>query len=202
MVVAVSVLSVGAILLMGSAPIVPAVLEAQRFVLKDAAGHERGSLFATDSAWGLVLYNRDSSKAAAFSVTDTGSVVMLADHKGNPRDAMLVNDDENSLAMWDKKTNHIKIELKNAAEGSSLAFRDDNGTDRLGLVFSSSAGGGMTINDTNSTTRAAVTEKPPGLTLFDAEGAFVWMSGIDSLDKDEQKRVRDLIHQLEKTQKK
>ncbi len=50
-----SCLCCGAVVfLMGAASTAPKIIEAQKIVLKDGAGNERGELFATDKAWGLI----------------------------------------------------------------------------------------------------------------------------------------------------
>ncbi len=187
----VSVLTAGLLVVMGSAGQNPSVLQAQKFVLIDAAGHERGSLFTTGTSSGLVLYNPDSSRAAVFIASASGNSAMFMDHKGNARAAIYVNDDESNLAVFDLKTKQPKIELKNAAQGSALVFRDDNGTDRVSVGFAPS-GGAVLLNDANSTTRTAL-DTEAGLTTFDAEGSFRWMAGFDAFDKDAQKRLRDAI---------
>jgi hypothetical protein len=109
------ILLVGLVVLMGrSSNQSPPVLEAQRFVLKDSAGHERGSLFTTDSSWGLVLYNPDSSKGAAFIVsTKFGSTSMLMDNAGHGRIAAYANEEGSNINIADIKTNQTAFELKN-----------------------------------------------------------------------------------------
>jgi hypothetical protein len=173
------------------------VIEAQRFVLKDAAGRERGSLFANDQVWGLVLYNGDSSKAAALVVTGGSSAVLLNDGQGNSGIAAYAKSDESNLAMFDTK-GHARIELKNSAKGSVLGFRDGNGTDRVDVAFGSPFGGGMVINDANSKTRTALAEEGPGVATYDAKGAILWAAGLDSFDKDTQKRIREAADALTK----
>jgi hypothetical protein len=189
------------ILLMGtvSSPgSVPPVLEAQRVVLKDTAGHERGSLFVTDQSWGLVLYNRDSSKAAALVVTDYGSSVLVNDGHGKSGMAMFAQSDESSLAMFDANQK-ARIELKNNANGSALGFRDGNGTDRVDVAFTPHDGGGIVMNDANSAPRTLLGEREPGLMTFDAKGGFLWAAGLDGFDEDTQKRIRQAADALSRS---
>lgn len=44
-----------AVMLTGAASTGPKVIDAQKIILRDVAGNERGQLFASDAAWGLVL---------------------------------------------------------------------------------------------------------------------------------------------------
>lgn len=190
----------GTVVLMGTAApqhSVPPVIEAQQFVLKDAAGHERGSLFANDQVWGLVLYNRDSSKAAALAVTEGSNAVLLNDGQGKSGIAAYAKSDESNLAMFDAK-GHARIELKNSPKGSVLGLRDDNGTDRVDVAFAAPDGGGVVINDANSTTRTLLGEREPGIATFNPKGSFLWAAGLDSFDKDSQKRIREAAEALTK----
>jgi len=178
----------GTVVLMGTAApqhSVPPVIEAQQFVLKDAAGHERGSLFTNDQVWGLVLYNRDSSKAAALAVTEGSNAVLLNDGQGKSGIAAYAKSDESNLAMFD-------------AKGSVLGLRDDNGTDRVDVAFAAPDGGGVVINDANSTTRTLLGEREPGIATFNPKGSFLWAAGLDSFDKDSQKRIREAAEALTK----
>jgi hypothetical protein len=110
----VAILLCGVILLMATtAPQdVPLVIKAQQFVLQDAAGHERASLFTKDNAWGLVLYNGDSTKGAAIIVSEHGNSVLLNDSKEKSGMAMFAKDEESTLGMYDT-TGKTRIELKN-----------------------------------------------------------------------------------------
>ena len=165
----------GIVVLMGTAPTqhsVPAVIEAQQFVLKDAAGHQRGSLFANDQGWELALYNRNSSKAAAIIVTPDSNGILLNDSQGKSGIAAYAKTDESNLAMFDVK-GHAKIEVKNTSKGSALSFRDNNGIDRVDVAFTNVDGGGVVMNDANSKTRTILGEREPGLVTFDPKGSLV-----------------------------
>jgi hypothetical protein len=179
------------LLFLGTASTPPSVLEAQRFVLKDPAGHERGSLFATDKSWGLILYNGDASKGAALVISTVGNSMLINDHKGTPRIAAYASDDQSNFMISDIETHKSKIELKNNPQGSALTFRDGNGTDRVGMGFSA-AGGVVLFNDANSTTRTVLDENV-GLITFDPKGSFAWGVGFDKCSKEEQEAMRKIM---------
>lgn len=190
-------LTLAAVLLMGNLPNQsPPVLEAQRFVLKDASGHERGSLFATDTSWGLVLYNPDSSKGAAFIVSNLGSAAMLMNAKGSPGVAAMASDDMNTLSITNLKTGHTAAELKNTAEGSALRFLDANQIDRVDVALPPSGGAAVLFNDPMSKTRTMVSENYPGISTWDQQGSFVWAAGFDGLSKDDQEKIRTLMQKF------
>jgi len=193
-VILLSALSLAAMVaLMGSASDqTPSVLEAQKCVLRDAGGHVRGSLFATESSWGLVLYNSDSSKGAAFIVSGQGSAAMLMNKKGHPGIAAMASDELHTIEVTDLNTNRTAVELVDNGQGSALAFRDGNGTDRVDIGFPSTGEGTILFNNANSITRTALSEDA-GLATFDAKGSFVWAAGFDGFSKEEQKRIREAI---------
>jgi hypothetical protein len=187
------------IVLMGTAAPkqqVPPAIEAQKFVLKDAAGNERGSLFATDAAWGLVLFNSDSSKGVGLVSSTYGNSFMLDDPNGKSGIFMYVNGDERNLAIFDGTTPTARMELKNTPKGSAFGLRDEKGTDRVDVALGPPYGGGIAISDANSITRTVLVEDEPSLVTFDAKGSFQWAAGLDGFDKDSQKRIRVAANSL------
>ena len=109
---------------------------------------------------------------------------------------MYARNDESNLAMFDAK-GKARVELKNSPKGSALGFRDDNGTDRVDVALGSPFGGGIVINDANSITRTILTEDV-GLATYDGKGSFLWAAGLDSFDKESQKRIRETIDAMAK----
>ena len=57
------------------------VIDAEKISLHDSAGNERGQLFATEKAWGLVLFNKDGSKAASFVASPAMNGVLVLESK-------------------------------------------------------------------------------------------------------------------------
>src|SRR5260370_38796098 len=104
---------------------------------------------------------------------------------------------EGNLAMLDGK-GQGRIELKNSPKGSVLGLRDDNGTDRVDVAFAAPDGGGVVINDANSTTRTLLGEREPGIATFNPKGSFLWAAGLDTFDKDSQKRIQEAAEELTK----
>src|SRR5712691_9591992 len=52
-----------ALFTLGARPSAPKVLEAEKIVLRDTNGNERGQLFANEKSWGLVLYTESGQQA-------------------------------------------------------------------------------------------------------------------------------------------
>src|SRR5258708_29071639 len=66
-------------MLMGAASPTTKVIDAEKVVLHDSAGNERGELFANENAWGLVLFNKNKTRAASLVVKDGLNGVLLCD---------------------------------------------------------------------------------------------------------------------------
>lgn len=189
-----AMLLAGVVILMGNRSTEPpAVLEAQKFVLKDGAGHERGALFTTDVSWGLILYNSDSSKGAAFVVSDSGNAAMLLNKKGESGLTAMATEQANTLAIDDLGTNSTAVELKSVARASVLRFLNTKGIDKVDITVPRTGGAAMLLNDDGSRTRTILSEDYPGLATFNAKGDFVWAAGFDGFSKEEQNAMRTIM---------
>src|SRR3989442_13559618 len=62
-----------ALFTMAARPTGPQVLEAEKIVLRDPNGNERGQLFANEKSWGLVLFTVTGNEALGL-LGPTGSV--------------------------------------------------------------------------------------------------------------------------------
>lgn len=149
------VFGVGVTLLMGQASrsAVPEVIEAQRFVVKDAAGRSIAALGADrDGAPLLVLMNSEGRLAATLDVTARNKPALtLYDRSGKAR-ALLATDTDGSPA---------------------LAMNDQAGTPRIGLAVATQGSGGLVLYGDRNTARASLglgTDWSPYLVLLDDKG--------------------------------
>ena len=148
-------LGIGVTLLMGQAGsrIVPEVIEAQRFVVKDASGKSIAALGADrDSAPLLVLMNADGRLAAALDVTaQRKPTLTLYDRDGKSRVVLAVDSDGSP----------------------ALAMNDKTGTPRIGLAVASQGSGGLVLYGNRSAARASLglgTDWSPYLVFLDDNG--------------------------------
>jgi len=85
---AVCVLVAVAVVTLGATSVAPKVLDVQKLILHDEADNERGQLFATDKAWGLVLFNKGGTKAVSLFVAPEANGFFLSDRNGNVRQVL------------------------------------------------------------------------------------------------------------------
>ena len=148
-------LGVGLLFVMGqmSPSIVPEVIEARRFVVKDANGRNLAALGTDrDGAPLLVLTNLDGGLGATLEVTAARKPTLsLYDRAGNSRAIMSVD-----------------------SEGSpSLSLNDKTGTPRVGLAVATQGSGGLVLYGDKNTARASLglgTSWSPYLVFMDDGG--------------------------------
>jgi hypothetical protein len=148
-------LGVALLFVMGqtSPSIVPEVIEAKRFVVKDASGRNLAALGTDrDGAPLLVLTNLDGGLGATLEVTAARKPSLtLYDRAGNSRAIMSVD-----------------------SEGSpGLSLMDKTGTPRLGLAVATQGSGGLVLYGDNNTARASLglgTSWSPYLVFMDDGG--------------------------------
>ena len=148
-------LGVGVVFLMGQAVPgnVPEVIEAQRFVVKDANGRNLAALGTDrDGAPLLVLTNLDGALGATLEVTA---------HR------------RPTLTLYDRD-DHSRAALSVDGEGSpSLSLSDKTGTPRVGLAVATQGSGGLVLYGDKNTARASFglgTSWSPYLVLMDDGG--------------------------------
>jgi len=148
-------LGVGILFFMGqtSPGVVPEVIEAKRFVVKDASGRNLAALGTDrDGAPLLVLTNLDGGLGATLEVTAVRRPALtLYDRTGNSRAIMSVD-----------------------SEGSpSLSLTDKTGTPRVGLAVATQGSGGLVLYGDKNTARASLglgTSWSPYLVFMDDGG--------------------------------
>jgi len=137
---------------------VPKVVEAERFVLRDAKGRVL-AIWGTEASGtpGLHLYDLNGKPRA-------GLAVVGAD--GTPR---LVLADQNGKA---------RAVLRVGADGTpALALADQNEKARGGLAVGADGTPGLHLFDQNEKPRAVLlvrADGTPGLGLFDKDGKVIW----------------------------
>jgi hypothetical protein len=123
-----AVLSLAAVGLMGQKP-APRVVEAERFLLKDAAGRTRAEL-VVDSEQSVALRFRDADTMPRLSIgTENGASVLVLNEQGGKVRAGLVTLAQGSpaLTLYDNN-GKTRAELGLAREGApALTFTDRDG---------------------------------------------------------------------------
>jgi len=186
-------LGVGLLFVMGqmSSSIVPEIIEARRFVVKDANGRNLAALGTDrDGAPLLVLTNLDGGLGATLEVTAARKPTLsLYDRAGNSRAIMSV-DSEGSLSLsLNNKTGTPRVGLAAATQGSGgLVLYGDKNTARASLGLGTSWSPYLVFMDDGGNIRTALGHAdalPPALTktfrvvdysmmVLNEKGGMVW----------------------------
>jgi hypothetical protein len=180
------------VFLMGAATTEPKIIEAQKIVLKDNTGKERGQLFATDKAWGLVLFNKNDTKAASIFVSSEMNGVILSDQNGNLRQSLTADLSKSELNIYRPGSDSAQFGMTDNEQGTGLTFRDRANADRVSLGVSAK-GSGLTLSDENGQIKAAVTGTGLGFASFSGNGDLQWAPGWDKFSPEEKAMMQKLM---------
>ena len=108
----VCILVVVSVVTIGATSVAPKVLDVQKIILRDEAGNERGQLFATDKAWGLVLFNKSGTKAVTLFAASEANGFVLADRNGNVRQALTSDLNETNWSIMRPGSDKAQFELR------------------------------------------------------------------------------------------
>jgi len=184
-----------AVVIIGAAAPTPApkTLVATRFLLVDATGKTRAELSANDKSTALQLLNLDGSRAWVLAAGSSGNGLILSDTSGKTRANLIASGDGTAnFAMMKEGSPHEAFYVTDNPQGTALAIRDPNGTDRIDLGYSAK-GASLAVADGNGTVRAMVAEE--GDVTFKQGGQIDWASFGENLTPEERKHVMDLINQ-------
>lgn len=186
---------VGALLCMGAAA--PKVVEAEKFILRDSSGTERGEMFATDTARGLVFFNKNGQRGIALAVSDAMNAVMISDPNGNLRQTMTTSMDESRLGLYRPGSDSAQFEVVDNTQGTAVTVRDRTNVDRVTLG-ESAKGAAIVMADTDGKTRTIMGDGVLGFASFSKEGGIAWSPGWDKFSPEEQKQMNSLFRKISK----
>jgi hypothetical protein len=133
-----------------SAGAVPEVVEANRFIVRDADGHIRAIIgLSADGASRIVLQDRDARERLRLSLLPDGSPGMsFTDREGRSRAVLgLLPDETATLVFADRYGKSRAVLGLSPDESSTLVFADRNGEARVGLGIESDGSAGVTMFD-------------------------------------------------------
>jgi hypothetical protein len=182
---------IGAVLLFTGAG-APRVVEAEKFILRDSSGAERGEMFATDTARGLVFFTKGGEKGLAFVVSDEMNALMISDPNGNLRQTLTANMDESRLGLYRPGSNSAQFEVINNALGTALTIRDRGNADRVSLG-ESAKGAAVVMSDSKGGARTIMGDGALGFASLAKDGGIVWSPGWDKFSPEEQKQMNNVI---------
>ncbi len=186
-----------ALTLMGAAPPAPKIIEAQKIILRDDVGNEHGELFATRTAWGLVLFNKNNTKAASIVVGSELNGLVLHDQNGNIRQTLSADVNESAWNFFRPGSDFAQLSVTDSPQGTALTVRDRANNDRITLGLSPQ-GAGMAVADADGATRSFIGDSPLGFITLAKDETLEWSPGLEKFSPDEQKHLRELLPKLPK----
>ena len=170
----------------------PKVIEAEKFILRDSSGAERGEMFATDAARGLVFFNKNGERAVGLLASDQMNGLLIMDQNGNPRQSMTANLDKSTMGVYRPGSDSAQFEVINTAQGTALTVRDRANIDRVSLG-QSGKGAVLVMTDTNGNDRTIMADGVLGFASFSKDGGVDWSPGWDKFSPEEQKQLNNLF---------
>jgi hypothetical protein len=183
------------VFLMGAATTEPKIIEAQKIILKDNTGKERGQLFATDKVWGLVLFNKNETKAASIFVSSEMNGVILSDQNGNLRQSSTVKLDQSEFNIYRPGSDSAQFGVLDNGLGTALTFHDRANNDRIDMGVSAK-GAALTLAGENGRIRTVVEGGNIGFASYSENGEFNWGVGWDKFSPEEKERMKKLMPKL------
>lgn len=184
-----------AMMLMGATSTAPKVIDAEKITLHDSAGTERGQLFANDNAWGLVLFNKNGTKAASLVVSAGLNALILCDQNGNLRQTITTNLDQSEWNIFHPGSDSAQFGVIDNGEGTALSFRNRANNPQVELGVSSK-GSSLNLSDSNGGIRAVMSGGEIGFASFTKDGKLEWSQGLDQFSPEEKKKIKALIPKL------
>jgi hypothetical protein len=185
------------IALTGAAQTSPKVIEAQKVILRDTAGNERAELFANESAWGLVLFNKDNTRGASLFVTRNKNALILNDPNGNLRQVLTSDLNQSELQIFRPGSDSAQFEVIDTSEGTGLTFRDRTNAVRAELGLSQK-GPVLIMSDADQTPRAIVEGAGLGFATISKNGDLEWSPGWEKFSPEQKAKLRELMPKFPK----
>jgi hypothetical protein len=189
------VLGIVAFAVMGAGQTAPKTLEVQKIILKDALGNERGQLFTTDTAWGLVLFNKDGSKSSSVFVTRDTNGIILNDPNGNQRQVLNSDLNQSQFEVFKPGSDSAQIAFTDNAGGTGLVLRDRANVGRIGVGVSEK-GAVIDLADKNGRTRAMMEDGRIGFAMLTGDGDLKWSPDWDKFSAEEKAKMRSLMPKI------
>jgi hypothetical protein len=180
----VACLGLTAVLLMGQTrpTPVPKLVEAEKFLLRDANGMPRAMLATQPSgATALVLSDKSGTLRASLNVTPSGSPSLdLYDRKGKSRIVFGVQEDSRPLLVFYDENEKSRVDLEVRQDGTpALALSNQSGRPKVAMEVRKDGRARVALFDElpNGPARAGVLVEADGsasLILTNKDGKVIW----------------------------
>jgi hypothetical protein len=184
-----SLLITGGFVTMGARSTPPKVIEAEKFILRDSSGNERGQLFANDKSWGLVLFTENGQKALGLVASSGINGLLISDQDGADRQMFTSDRNQTTWGIFRPGSKLAQLEITDNPAGEELVFRDRSDMPRIEFGVSEK-GPGLALSDKHGTTRAVLSDGE--IASFSEDGKINWSPEWERLNPQEKQKVKDL----------
>jgi hypothetical protein len=182
-----------ALFTMAARPSAPKVLEAEKIVLRDTNGNERGQLFANEKSWGLVLYTESGQQALGLVASTTVNGLIISDQSGYPRQMFTSDKNQSTWGIFHPGSTLAQIEIADKLAGVEVVVRDRSDVQRVELGVTDK-GPGLALSDAKGTMRAVLSDG--GIASFSADGKINWSPEWERLSPEEKQRLKNLFQKM------
>jgi hypothetical protein len=174
-------------------PTVPKVLEAEKIVLRDTNGNERGQLFANEKSWGLVLYTESGQQALGLVASTALNGLLISDQSGYARQTLTSDRNQSTWGIFHPGSKLAQIEITDKLEGTEIVLRDRSDVQRVELAVTDK-GPGLALSDANGAMRTVLAEG--FIASFLADGSIKWSPEWERLSPEEKQKMKGLLPKM------
>jgi hypothetical protein len=182
-----------ALFTMAARPTAPKVLEAEKIVLRDPNGNERGQLFANEKSWGLVLFTETGQQALGLVASTGVNVLLISDQNGFGRQMFTSDRNQTTWGIFHPGSKLAQIEITDKLEGAEVVVRDRSDVQRVELAVTDK-GPGLALSDANGTMRTVLSEGM--VASFLEDGTIKWSPEWEKLSPEEKQKVKTLLPKM------
>lgn len=186
-----------ALFTLGARPSAPKVLEAEKIVLRDTNGNERGQLFANEKSWGLVLYTESGQQALGLVASTTVNGLLISDQTGYGRQVFTSDKNQTTWSIFHPGSKLAQIEITDKLPGAEIIVRDRSDIQRIELGVADK-GPGLALSDANGTMRTVLSEGV--IASFLQDGTIKWSPEWERLSPEEKQKLKTLLPKIPKKQ--
>ncbi len=178
---------------MAARPSAPKVLEAEKIVLRDTNGNQRGQLFASEKSWGLVLYTEGGQQALGLIASTTVNGLLISDQNGYGRQMFTSDKNQTTWGIFHPGSKVAQVEITDKLAGTELVVRDRTDVQRVELGVTDK-GPGLALSDANGTMRTALSDGE--IASFSEDGKVNWSPEWERLSPEEKQKVKSLLPKM------
>jgi len=182
-----------ALFTMAARPATPKVLEAEKIVLRDTNGNERGQLFANEKSWGLVLYTEGGQQALGLVASTAVNGLVISDQNGYGRQMFTSDRNQTIWGIFHPGSKLAQIEITDKLAGAEVVVRDRADVQRIELGVADK-GPGLALSDANGTMRMVLSEGV--VASFLEDGTIKWSPEWEKLNPEEKQRLKHLFPRM------